>query len=54
MRTLEWAQVAPGRLAASRHWRCLRRLRAATENGRRIKVGGPLRLDGLPATPGTP
>ncbi len=41
VRSLELAQIAPGQLAASKHWRCLMRLRAATENGRWSKLGGP-------------
>ena len=41
VRSLELAQVAPGWLAAPSHWRCLMRLRAATENGRWTKLDGP-------------
>ena len=41
VRSLELAQVAPGRLAAPKHWRCLMRLRAVTENGRWTKLEGP-------------
>ncbi len=41
LRGLDLAQIAPGRLAGSKHWRCLMRLRAATEDGRWTKLGGP-------------
>jgi len=41
VRSLNLAQISPGQLAASKHWRCLMRLRAVTENGRWSKLGGP-------------
>ena len=41
LRGLQQADHAPGRLATSRHWRCLMRLRAVTEDGRWAKLGGP-------------
>lgn len=41
LRSLRQAGCAPGPLHASRRWRCLMRLRAATEDGRWSKLGGP-------------
>lgn len=41
LRSLELSSCAPGWLAGSRHWRCLMRLRAVTEDGRWTKLGGP-------------
>lgn len=41
LRGLDLARIAPGRLAGAKHWRCLMRLRAATEDGRWTKLGGP-------------
>ena len=41
LRSLELSGCAPGWLAGPRHWRCLMRLRAVTEDGRWTKLGGP-------------
>lgn len=41
LRSLRRAGCAPGSLRERRHWRCLMRLRAATEDGRWAKLGGP-------------
>lgn len=41
VRSLELAHVSCGSLAEPNRWRCLMRLRAATENGRWAKLDGP-------------
>lgn len=41
LRSLLRAGCAPGPLHTRRHWRCLMRLRAVTEDGRWTKLGGP-------------